>query len=195
MNVVRKVFQVAHEELAFDPLRVCAHGVSAVLPQHSFNRVRTRLLRLFGVPIAARTSVAGPVRITGSGSVAELLSIGPGCHITGPLHIDLTAPVRIGAHVYMGYDVALITVNHEFGNPMQRCGPQVCRGITIEDGVWIGSRVLVLPGVRLGTGSVIASGAVVTRDVPAQTLVGGVPARVIRKLDGVVADIGARRAG
>jgi acetyltransferase-like isoleucine patch superfamily enzyme len=64
--------------------------------------------------------------------------------------------------------------------------------VTIGSGVWIASRVTVLPGVRIGDGAVVAAGAVVARDVPAHTLVGGVPARVIRSLDGAS---GARPAG
>jgi acetyltransferase-like isoleucine patch superfamily enzyme len=54
--------------------------------------------------------------------------------------------------------------------------------ITIEDGVWIASRVTLLPGVTVGTGAVVAAGAVVRRDVPPHTLVGGVPSRVLRDL-------------
>jgi acetyltransferase-like isoleucine patch superfamily enzyme len=124
--------------------------------------------------------------------VHDLLSIGPGCHITGPLHIDLTAPVTIGARVYMGYDVMLITADHELGDAAQRCGPRVFREIHIGDGVWLGSRVVILPGVRVGNGAVVAAGAVVARDVPPNALVGGVPAKLLRDLEDVSAE-SARR--
>jgi maltose O-acetyltransferase len=183
----RKVLQVAKEELGFDPRRVAVRAVSGILPQNSFNRVRTMLLRSLGLRIGAHSLFAGSVHLTGSGSVRDLLSVGQGCHLTGPLHIDLTAPVRIGDRVYMGYEVMLITADHELGPSEQRCGRRVYRAICIEDGVWIGSRVVILPGVRLGTGSVVAAGAVVTRDVPPDTMVGGVPARLIRDLEDPVA--------
>jgi maltose O-acetyltransferase len=179
----KKVLQVAREELGFDPRRVAVRAASGILPQNSFNRVRTMLLRALGLRIGAHSLLAGAVRLTGSGSVRDLLSIGRGCHLTGPLHIDLTAPVRIGDRVYMGYEVMLITADHELGPSEQRCGHRVYRAISIEDGVWIGSRVVVLPGVRWGAGSVVAAGAVVTRDVPPDTMVGGVPARRIRDLE------------
>jgi maltose O-acetyltransferase len=186
MIQLRKMLRVAEEELGFDSRRIGARAVSGFLPQHSFNRLRTRLLRALGLRIGATSCFAGSVHITGSGSVRDLLSIGPGCHITGPLHIDLTAPVRIGACVYMGYEVMLLTANHELGEPAQRCGPRVYRAICIEDGVWIGSRAVVLPGVRIGKGSVVAAGAVVTKNVSPHSLVGGVPARLVRDLgDGV----------
>jgi maltose O-acetyltransferase len=180
MIPLSKVLRVTKEELAADPRRIAAHLVSWILPQNSFNRLRTVLLRALGLRIAATSSFGGSVHITGSGSVRDRLSIGPGCHVTGPLHIDLTAPVTIGAHVYIGYDVMLITTDHAVGPSLQRCGHRLFRPICIEDGVWIGSRTLILPGVRVGHGSVVAAGAVVTRDVPPDTLVGGVPARRIR---------------
>lgn len=183
----RKLLRVASEELAIDLRRLAAGAVSGMLPQNSFSRVRTMLLRALGLRIGATSLFAGAVRITGSGSVLELLSVGPGCYITGPLHVDLSAQVHIGARVYMGYDVTLITVDHELGQSAQRCGPRVYRPIWVDDGVWIASRVVILPGVRLGRGSVVAAGAVVTRDVPANTMVGGVPARVVRDLENPIA--------
>jgi maltose O-acetyltransferase len=182
MAQLRKVLRVAREELSFDPRRLGVHFLSSLLPQHSFNRTRTQLLRALGVRIGAASTIAGPLRVTGSGSLSEL-SIGPGCHVTGPLHIDLTAPVRIGARVYVGYDVMLITADHELGDATQRCGPRVYRAIDVDDGAWLSSRVVVLPGIRIGSGSIVAAGAVVTRDVPPNVLVGGVPARVLRDLE------------
>lgn len=180
---LNKLVRVATEEFALEPRRIAAGAVSGILPQNSFSRVRTMLLRALGLRIGARSLVAGSMRLTGSGPVRDLLSIGLGCYLTGPLHIDLTAPVHIGDGVYMGYDVMLTTAHHEVGESEQRCGRRVFRTICVEDGVWIGSRALILPGVRLGRGSVIAAGAVVTRDVAPNTMVGGVPARLIRDLE------------
>ncbi|MGH7294871.1 MAG: acyltransferase [Polyangiaceae bacterium] len=192
---LRKLARVAKEELGFDPRRAGILVVSTILPQNSFNRVRTLLLRALGLRIGPTGHVAGSLRITGSGPLADRLSIGPGGHITGPLHIDLTAPVRIGSRVYMGYDVMLITADHEIADPIQRCGRRVYRAVHVEDGAWLGSRVVVLPGVRIGRGAVVGAGSVVTRDVPPHTLVGGVPARFIRDLGegGAEAPVGRER--
>jgi acetyltransferase-like isoleucine patch superfamily enzyme len=76
-----------------------------------------------------------------------------------------------------------VTVDHEVGDSSQRCGRRVFRPICIEDGVWIGSRAVILPGVRIGRGAVVGAGAVVTRDVPAHALVAGIPAKTIRDLN------------
>ena len=187
MTRLEKLLQVAREELALEPDRIAASVVSRVLPHNGFNRVRTALLRALGFQIGAASLLAGSVRLTGSGRARTLLSIGRGCYLTGPLHIDLTAPVHIGDRVYMGYDVMLITADHELGESAQRCGRRVFREIHVEDGVWIGSRAVILAGVRLGRGSVVAAGAVVTRDVAPDTMVGGVPARLVRDLEDPVA--------
>jgi maltose O-acetyltransferase len=187
MFQLRKVVQVAREELDFDPRRVAAGVCSGMLPQNSFHRVRTMLLRGVGLQIGATSLFGGAVHITGSGALRDMLAIGPGCYITGPVHIDLSAPVCIGARVYIGHQVRLLTVDHEIGDSAQRCGPRVYRAIDIEDGVWIGSCAVILPGVRLGRGSVVAAGALVTRDVPPNVMVGGVPARPMRDLEDGVA--------
>ena len=131
---------MAREELALDPLRIGAGLVSRLLPQGGFNRTRTGLLRALGLRIEPKSLLAGALIITGTGGVRELLSIGPGGYISGPLHVDLEARVEIGARVYMGYEVMLVTVAHELGDSSQRCGRRVFRPIWIEDGVWIGSR-------------------------------------------------------
>src|SRR5580700_5791425 len=148
MFQLRRAVQAVREELDFDPRRVASGVCSGILPQNSFNRVRTMLLRRLGLPIGATSLFGGAVHITGSGALSDLLSIGPGCYITGPVHIDLSAPVWIGARVYIGHQVRLLTVDHEIGDSAQRCGPRVYRAIHVEDGVWIGSCAVILPGVR-----------------------------------------------
>lgn len=183
MSKLNKVLHVFGEEFGVDPRKVGVRIVSQLFPQHSFIRVRTMLLRSLGIRIAPKSCFAGSVKITGFGSVPDLLSIGPECYLTGPLHIDLMASVRIGSHVYMGYEVMLITVDHDLGSSLQRCGPRLQGPIEVGDGAWIGSRAIILPGVRIGRGAVVAAGSVVTKDVAPDTLVAGVPARFVRDLE------------
>jgi len=94
--------------------------------------------------------------------------------------------VHIGDRVYTSPFSQIIAVNHVFDDPERPFVEQgiTAEGITIEDDVWIGSGAIITDGVRIGKGAVIAAGAVVTRDVPAHTIVGGVPARVIKSIDG-----------
>lgn len=92
--------------------------------------------------------------------------------------------VTIGNRVYTSPMVQIIAVNHVFdevGRPFVEQGI-TARGITIEDDVWIGSGAVITDGVTIGRGSVVAAGSVVTRNVPAETIVAGVPARVMRRV-------------
>ena len=99
--------------------------------------------------------------------------------------IDITGGVYIKEGVRFGHQVMVLTVSHpvdfEFGLEKSRSA-LVCKPITIEAGAYIGSRAIILPGVRIGIRSYVAAGAVVTKDVPDMTLVGGVPAKEIRKV-------------
>lgn len=94
--------------------------------------------------------------------------------------------VVIGDRVYTSPFSQLIAVNHVFADPKRPFVDQgiTAEGIVVEDDVWIGSGAVITDGVRVGKGSVIAAGAVVTKDVPPHTVVGGVPARAIKKIDG-----------
>jgi acetyltransferase-like isoleucine patch superfamily enzyme len=94
--------------------------------------------------------------------------------------------VTIGDRVYTSPFVQIVSVNHVFDNPNVPFVDQgiTAEGVVIEDDVWIGSGVVITDGVRIGKGAVIAGGAVVTKDVPPHTIVGGVPAKVIRTITG-----------
>lgn len=91
--------------------------------------------------------------------------------------------VQIGADVMMGPRCIFISYNHHFeaiSRPMNTQGIVEDRPVIIEDDVWFGAGCIVLAGVRIGRGSIVAAGSVVTKDVPPYSIVGGNPARLIR---------------
>lgn len=87
-------------------------------------------------------------------------------------------PLKIGNNVSIAGEVRIYTMEHDIDDPDFK---EVEGNVTIDDYVVIGTRVIILPGVHIGKGAVVASGAVVTKDVEPYTLVGGVPAQYIRK--------------
>lgn len=99
------------------------------------------------------------------------------------LRCELNGPVTIGNDVMMGPETIIYTQNHKFSDterPMRLQGFESTEDVVIEDDVWIGRRVMIMPGVRIGKGSVIAAGAVVTKDVPPYSVAGGVPAKILK---------------
>lgn len=95
--------------------------------------------------------------------------------------IDI-APVIIGNNVMIGPNTLITTVNHPLNAKERRNHMAVATPVTIGNDVWIGGNVTILPGVTIGDRAVIAAGAVVTKDIPANTVAGGVPAKVIKEL-------------
>jgi maltose O-acetyltransferase len=179
---LRRLGRAIKRETAIQPRHIAAHLISGGFRQFAFNRTRTLLLRAAGITIGEGTSIMGTLHITGHGS-PELLSFGRHTAVSGPLLIDLGARVTIGDRVHFGQEVMLLTMDHEMGPNKERCGRLTAAPIRIEDGVWLASRVTILPGVTVGRGSVVAAGAVVVSDVPPNSMVGGVPARLVRSLD------------
>jgi acetyltransferase-like isoleucine patch superfamily enzyme len=98
--------------------------------------------------------------------------------------IDLAGNLTVGKSAAIGPHTILYTHDHEHehdGNVAWK-GRLVRKGVEIGEGVWIGARVIILPGVRIGARAVVAAGAVVTHDVPRGAVVGGVPARVLKNV-------------
>jgi maltose O-acetyltransferase len=91
--------------------------------------------------------------------------------------------VRIGNHVMIGPSVQIYTAAHDLRAEPRIRGIEVAKPITIEDNVWIGGGAIILPGVKIGRNAVVGAGAVVSRDVPSNTIVAGNPARVIREIE------------
>ena len=105
-----------------------------------------------------------------------------GDHTRIGLHCTVIGPVTVGSHVNLAQGITLTALNHNFEDSQKRIDEQgvSTQPVVIGDDVWIGTNAVILPGVTIGSHSVVAAGAVVTKDVPALTLVAGVPAKVIK---------------
>ena len=107
-----------------------------------------------------------------------------GDHSRIGLHSTIIGPVCIGSHVHLAQGITVTALNHNFADPTQRIDQQgvSTQPVVIGDDVWIGANSVILPGVTIGHHCVVAAGAVVTKDVPDNTLVGGVPAKLIKQI-------------
>lgn len=138
------------------------------------------------------------------GVLRDLLgAVGEGSHVRAPIYVDygsnltigegtfinynLTAldvvSISIGSHCQIGPNVQLLTATHPVAAQPRRDKLESAKSIVVGDNVWLGGGVVVLPGVTIGENSVVGAGAVVTRDIPSNVVVAGVPARVIRSID------------
>lgn len=107
-----------------------------------------------------------------------------GDHTRIGLHNTIIGPVKIGDNVNLAQGITVTALNHNFNDPSKRIDEQgvSTNAVTIGNDIWIGANAVILPGVSIGNHSVVAAGAVVTKDVPAHTLVAGVPAKVIKEI-------------
>jgi maltose O-acetyltransferase len=114
----------------------------------------------------------------GSGLLVEIgdnSGIGVNCRVPGD--------IRIGKDVMMGPDVLIIGRNHNFEDltiPMRLQGYKATPPVVIEDDVWLGARVIVLPGIKIGRGAIIGAGAIVSKDVPPFGICVGDPGRIVK---------------
>lgn len=107
------------------------------------------------------------------------ISIGRSCFINmGAIMLD-GAQIRIGDHVLIGPNCQLYTPSHSLDHLSRRRWETFCKPITVEDDVWIGGNVVINQGVTIGARSIVGANAMVARDVPPDSIVGGVPARII----------------
>jgi maltose O-acetyltransferase len=112
------------------------------------------------------------------------IRIGARCFANfGLVALDV-APITIGDDVQIGPNVQLLTPTHPVDPEPRRAKWEAAQPITIGDNVWLGGGAIVLPGVTIGANTVVGAGAVVTRDLPADVVAVGNPARVVRTLDG-----------
>lgn len=120
-------------------------------------------------------------------SVGDYSQLGQNAHLVGT--------INIGREVLMGPDVVMMATSHEYARidiSMMSQGEAPERPINIGSDVWLGTRVIILPGVNIGDHSIVAAGAVVTRSFPPFAIIGGVPARQIGTRAGATSAVRAR---
>jgi acetyltransferase-like isoleucine patch superfamily enzyme len=181
--MIRKLKSLSYKEtFGFDPVWQLAKLLMFPIPLYTGGRVRTQVLRRLGFQIGSGTTIWDTPKFVGGKPIRMKVSIGDDCLLTIGSYWDLAAPIRLGNSVTLSPEVMLLTGTHGIDNPQKRAGKMQARQVTVCDGVWLGARCVILPGVTVGEGAIVGAGAVVTKDVPPHTLVAGVPAVFIRNL-------------
>ena len=152
------------------------NGPLAGTHPHTFE-VKRRLLNTIGYQIGPGTKIVGPLECTAT------LTIGRDCWVGKNLKINGNGRVRIGDRCDIAPEVTFQTGSHHIGSPERRAGEGISFTQEVGSGVWIGAGALILGNTVVSDGSVVAARACVVEDVSPNTLVGGVPARLIRSLD------------
>jgi len=162
-----------------------ANLVSGLLPEFASGAIRAKLYRVAGFKnVEADAFIIGNLQLTsGQASFYQNLIIGSGAVIGDHVTINLDAEVRLGKNVSLGPLVIIYTGTHQIGpGSNRRVGQLLAKSVKIEDGCWIGLAAIILPGVTVGRGSIVAAGAVVTQDVAPNSFVEGNPAKLIQSL-------------
>ena len=147
--------------------------------RHAEQDERDRLLRELLGEVGEGVVVRPPFRC----DYGSHISIGAGTFVNFDCVMLDVAPIRIGAACQLATGVQLLTATHPIDPEPRRLGWEYAKPITIGDNVWLGGGVIVCPGVTIGDNTVVGAGAVVTRDLPADVVAFGNPARVQRSID------------
>ena len=143
------------------------------VPPFVGGRVMAAALRASGVRMGRASTFWGAPTLSGSGDFCSRLTIGEHCGFNVGCYFELEAPITIGDHVSVGHEVMFLTRTHESSDGAQRAGTSSGAPIEIGAGAWLGARCMILPGVKIGAGSVIAASIVVSSDVPPDVMVTG----------------------
>ena len=147
--------------------------------RHAEQDERERLLRELLGEVGERVVVRPPFRC----DYGSHISIGAGTFVNFDCVMLDVGPIRIGAACQVATGVQLLTATHPIDPEPRRIGWEYAKPITIGDNVWLGGGVIVCPGVTIGDNTVVGAGAIVTRDLPADVVAFGNPARVHRSID------------
>ena len=150
-----------------------------IMPPTRFFNFRRVMLRIVNIRLGDNTSICGHGKIYGRGKlvIGNNTWVSPGTIFR--THGD--APIQIEMDCDIGPCVDFVTGTHYIGSESRRAGEGFAKPISIERGRWIGAHSIIMPGVCIGKGSVVAAGSVVTKSVPENVLVAGVPAMVKKR--------------
>lgn len=162
-----KVNEVVEQTLALTP---------AMNASTSTDELRKKLGNIIGFEIDHTTTVFGPFHT----NFGRGIKLGKHVFINHACSFLDMGGITLEDHVLLAPKVNLITENHPI-DPVTRRG-LICKPILIKRNAWVGAGVTILPGVTIGENSVVAAGAVVNKDVPDNTVVGGIPAKVIKSI-------------
>lgn len=165
---------------------VCSYEVLSFIifafPRHKlFNIIKSNYLRIQGAKVGREITYYPGIKI----NPARNIVIGDNVDLAWGVLITTGGGVEIGERVLIGYRTQILSANHTIPPNRGRIfgaghNPEK---IVIENDVWIGANCIITAGVRIGEGAVVAAGSVVTKDVPSFTIVGGVPAKIIKVRD------------
>ncbi|MDB5125062.1 MAG: acetyltransferase [Mucilaginibacter sp.] len=168
------------EFLKVDEVVTCTLALMPALnAAASVDKIREKLSEIIGTDIDRSNTIFAPFYT----NFGRFISIGKHVFINHACSFLDMGGITLEDHVLIGPRVNLVTENHPL-NPVTRRG-MICKPIVIKRNAWIGAAATVLPGVTIGENAVVAAGAVVSKDVPANTIVAGVPAKVIRSINEV----------
>jgi acetyltransferase-like isoleucine patch superfamily enzyme len=161
------------DELADEALALCMELNTRVTTRDERVEIMSRLTGR-DVPSSFRIFPPFTTDCGKNTRIGERVFINSGCRFQDQ------GGITLGDDCLIGHNVVIATLNHDL-DPAERA-TTIPRPVVVGERTWIGAHATLLPGVTIGEGAVVAAGAVVTRDVPPRTVVGGVPARVIREI-------------
>lgn len=165
-------------------LKILKHMLVMFLVNHLFDgaylfELKRRLLNLIGYALGEETKVVGPIYCTAA------LKTGSNCWLGRNFTIHGNGTVEIGDNCDIAVDVTFLTGRHAEETLACKDNENQVYSISVGEGCWIGAGTTLGQNITIGKGSMIVAGSCVMRNMPENTLVGGVPARVIKKLDEV----------
>ena len=164
----------AMRAMSLETRRLCAEMNNGV---YTDEEIRTYMSGVTGQEVDESFSLFVPF----TADFGKNIKIGKNVFINSGCRFQDQGGITIGDGSLIGHNVVLATINHDY-NPKKR-GMMYLKPIVLEENSWIGSNATILPGITIGENSIVAAGSVVTKDVPANTIVAGNPAKFMSNLE------------
>ncbi len=156
---------------------ICQWVINSFFVGHHFWIVKRGLLRLAGATVGRNVRVVGPIYFTANLTISDDTFIGRRFEVHG------NGSLSIGSKCDLAPEVSILTGSHEIDGHLHRAGKGKSFSISIGDGCWIGARVTIMGDTTVGNGAIIGACSLVNKNVAADTLAAGVPAKTIKELD------------